>query len=53
MALNKIFKVGKESFPNGISAQKYAALAKCAKAAATRDLGVLFLKTALTLKGLV
>ena len=50
-ALNKIFKAGKEGFPNGISAQKYAALAKCAKATATRDLGDLVLKGCLKVEG--
>jgi Fic family protein len=52
MALNKIFKAGKEGFPNGISAQKYAALAKCAKATATRDLGDLVSKECLTVEGI-
>jgi Fic family protein len=51
MALNKIFKAGKEGFPNGISAQKYAALAKCAKATATRDLGDLVSKDCLSVEG--
>jgi Fic family protein len=51
MALNKIFKAGKEGFPNGISAQKYAALAKCAKATATRDLGNLVSKGCLNVEG--
>lgn len=50
-ALNKIFKAGKEGFPNGISAQKYAALAKCAKATATRDLGDLVSKDCLSVEG--
>jgi Fic family protein len=50
-ALNKIFKAGKEGFPNGISAQKYSALAKCAKATATRDLGDLVLKGCLRVEG--
>ena len=50
-ALNKIFKAGKEGFPNGISAQKYAALAKCAKATATRDLGDLVTKGCLSVEG--
>jgi Fic family protein len=50
-ALNKIFKAGKEGFPNGISAQKYAALAKCAKATATRDLGNLVSKDCLSVEG--
>tara|TARA_B110001454_G_scaffold15885_2_gene14248 strand:+ start:312 stop:1472 length:1161 start_codon:yes stop_codon:yes gene_type:complete len=52
MALNKIFKAGKEGFPNGISAQKYAALAKCAKATATRDLGDLVSKDCLSIEGI-
>jgi Fic family protein len=52
MVLNKIFKAGKEGFPNGISAQKYAALAKCAKATATRDLGDLVSKECLTVEGI-
>jgi Fic family protein len=52
MALNKIFKAGKEGFPNGISAQKYAALAKCAKATATRDLGDLVSKDCLRVEGI-
>jgi Fic family protein len=52
MVLNKIFKAGKEGFPNGISAQKYAALAKCAKATATRDLGDLLSKGCLTVEGI-
>jgi Fic family protein len=52
MALNKIFKAGKEGFPNGISAQKYSALAKCAKATATRDLGDLVSKECLTVEGI-
>ncbi len=39
--LNKIFKAGKDGFPNGVSAQKYAALGKCSKATATRDLSEL------------
>jgi Fic family protein len=51
MALNKIFKAGKEGFPNGISAQKYSALAKCAKATATRDLGDLVTKGCLSVQG--
>mgnify|MGYP002700074414 CR=1 FL=1 len=51
-ALNKIFKAGKEGFPNGISAQKYSALAKCAKATATRDLGDLVLKGCLRVEGI-
>ena len=51
-ALNKIFKAGKEGFPNGISAQKYAALAKCAKATATRDLGDLVSKDCLSIEGI-
>ena len=42
--INKVFKAGKEGFPNGISAQKYAALGKCSKATATRDLGDLLAK---------
>ena len=50
-ALNKIFKAGKEGFPNGISAQKYAALAKCAKATATRDLGDLVSKSCMSVEG--
>ena len=50
-AVNKIFKAGKEGFPNGISAQKYAALAKCAKATATRDLGDLVTKGCLSVEG--
>jgi Fic family protein len=52
MALNKIFKAGKEGFPNGISAQKYSALAKCAKATATRDLGDLVAKGCLRVEGI-
>lgn len=52
MALNKIFKAGKEGFPNGISAQKYAALAKCAKATATRDLSDLVSKNCLSVGGI-
>jgi Fic family protein len=51
MALNKIFKAGKEGFPNGISAQKYAALAKCVKATTTRDLGNLVSKDCLSVEG--
>ncbi len=51
-ALNKIFKAGKEDFPNGSSAQKYAALAKCAKATATRDLGDLVSKNCLRVEGI-
>ena len=51
MALNKVFKAGKEGFPNGISAQKYAALTKCAKATATRDLGDLASKECLSVEG--
>ena len=50
-AVNKIFKAGKEGFPNGISAQKYAALAKCAKATVTRDLGDLVTKGCLSVEG--
>ena len=50
-AVNKMFKAGKEGFPNGISAQKYAALAKCAKATATRDLGDLVTKGCLSVEG--
>ena len=51
-ALNKIFKAGKGGFPNGISAQKYSALAKCAKATATRDLGDLVTKGCLRVEGI-
>lgn len=50
--LNKIFKAGKEGFPNGVSAQKYAALAKCARATATRDLGDLVSKDCLRVEGI-
>ena len=50
-ALNKIFKVGKTGFPNGVSAQKYTALAKCSRATATRDLSDLVAKKCLTMKG--
>lgn len=50
-ALNKIFKAGKNGFPNGVSAQKYAALAKCSKATATRDLSDLVTKKCLNVKG--
>ena len=49
--LNKIFKAGKEGFPNGVSAQKYAALGKCSKATATRDLGDLLAKDCLKSEG--
>ena len=49
--LNKIFKAGKEGFPNGISAQKYAALGKCSKATATRDLGDLLAKKCVRSEG--
>jgi Fic family protein len=51
-ALNKIFKAGKEGFPNGISAQKCSALAKCAIATATRDLGDLVSKGCLSVEGI-
>lgn len=50
-AINKIFRAGSAGFPNGISAQKYAALAKCSKATATRDLGDLVSKNCLTTEG--
>ncbi|WP_025265415.1 Fic family protein [Thalassolituus oleivorans] len=49
--LNKVFKAGKEGFPNGISAQKYAALGKCSKATATRDLGDLLAKKCVRSEG--
>ena len=49
--LNKVFKAGKDGFPNGISAQKYAALGKCSKATATRDLGDLLAKSCLRSEG--
>ena len=49
--LNKIFKAGTEGFPNGISAQKYAALGKCSKATATRDLGDLLAKNCVRSEG--
>jgi len=49
--LNKVFKAGKEGFPNGISAQKYAALGKCSKATATRDLGDLLAKNCVRSEG--
>jgi len=49
--LNKVFKAGKEGFPNGISAQKYAALGKCSKATATRDLSDLLAKNCLRSEG--
>ncbi|GGY50193.1 cell division protein Fic [Bacterioplanes sanyensis] len=49
--LNKIFKAGKEGFPNGVSAQKYAALGKCSKATATRDLGDLLVKDCIKSEG--
>jgi Fic family protein len=52
MALNKIFKAGKEGFSNGISAQKYATLAKCTKTTATRDLGDLVSKDCLSVEGI-
>ncbi|WP_300425805.1 Fic family protein [uncultured Thalassolituus sp.] len=51
MVLNKVFKAGKEGFPNGISAQKYAALGKCSKATATRDLSDLLAKNCLRSEG--
>lgn len=41
----------KKVCPNGISAQKYSALAKCAKATATRDLGDLVSKGSLSVEG--
>ena len=50
--LNKVFKAGKDGFPNGISAQKYAALGKCSKATATRDLGDLLAKNCLRSEGI-
>ena len=50
-ALNKIFKAGKDGFPNGVSAQKYLALAKCSKATATRDLSDLVAKGCLKQTG--
>ncbi|MFC3679888.1 Fic family protein [Bacterioplanoides pacificum] len=50
--LNKIFKAGKDGFPNGVSAQKYAALGKCSKATATRDLSDLLAKGCLRSQGL-
>ena len=49
--LNKIFKAGKDGFPNGVSAQKYAALGKCSKATATRDLSDLLAKGCLRSEG--
>ncbi|WP_419810471.1 Fic family protein [Bacterioplanoides sp.] len=49
--LNKIFKAGKEGFPNGVSAQKYAALGKYSKATATRDLSDLLAKDCLKSEG--
>jgi Fic family protein len=49
--INKVFKAGKEGFPNGISAQKYAALGKCSKATATRDLGDLLAKKCVRSEG--
>ena len=49
--LNKVFKAGKDGFPNGISAQKYAALGKCSKATATRDLGDLLAKNCVRSEG--
>lgn len=49
--LNKVFKAGKDGFPNGISAQKYAALGKCSKATATRDLSDLLAKNCLRSEG--
>ncbi|WP_276682695.1 Fic family protein [Thalassolituus oleivorans] len=49
--INKVFKAGKEGFPNGISAQKYAALGKCSKATATRDLGDLVAKNCVRSEG--
>ena len=49
--INKVFKTGETGFPNGISAQKYAAMAKCSKATATRDLSDLVTKECLTIEG--
>ena len=51
-ALNKIFKAGRDGFPNGVSAQKYLALAKCSKATATRDLSDLVAKGCLKQTGI-
>jgi Fic family protein len=51
VVINKIFKAGKEGFPNGISAQKYAALGKCSKATATRDLTDLLGKQCMVVTG--
>ncbi|MAS24816.1 MAG: cell filamentation protein Fic [Oceanospirillaceae bacterium] len=49
--LNKIFKAGQAGFPNGVSAQKYAALGKCSKATATRDLADLLAKDCVRSEG--
>lgn len=51
-AINKIFKAGAQGFPNGVSAQKYAALAKCSKATATRDLSDLKTKGCVRVEGI-
>lgn len=49
--INKIFSFGQEAFEHGLSAKKYAALGKCSKATATRDLADLVEKQCLTLVG--
>ncbi len=49
--INKVFQAGQTGFPKGISAQKYAAMAKCSKATATRDLSDLAAKECLTIEG--
>lgn len=45
--LQKLFSAGYKGFEQGVNAQKYAALGKCSKATATRDLADLVIKMCL------